>query len=206
MIVLKMTFLTLIIFGILYPLFITGIAKLVAPNGGKGEEITVNGRVVGFELIGQKFDDDRYFNSRPSAVDYNAASTGGSNKGPTNPDYLAQVQARVDTFLLHNPSMKKEAIPVDLVTASGGGLDPHISPVLCPVLELISTRTMQQNRDRLKILLKQVPVLSYQKRKISGSMPGCSDLLTPMRAPYQKITWLIRDPLRLNMCRTIFPA
>jgi K+-transporting ATPase ATPase C chain len=104
MIALKMTFLTVIIFGILYPLLITGIAKLVAPNGGKGEEVTVNGKVVGFELIGQKFDDDRYFNSRPSAVDYNAASTGGSNKGPTNPDYLAQVQARIDTFLVHNPS------------------------------------------------------------------------------------------------------
>ena len=65
MIALKMTFLTLIIFGILYPLFITGIAKLVAPNGGKGEEITVNGRVVGFELIGQKF--DRIFHHEPWA-------------------------------------------------------------------------------------------------------------------------------------------
>jgi len=133
MIALKMTSLTMIIFGILYPLFITGIAKLVAPNGGKGEDITVNGKVVGFELIGQKFDDARYFNSRPSAVDYNAASTGGSNKGPTNPDYLAQVQARIDTFLIHNPTIKKEAIPVDLITASGGGLDPHISPAAAKV-------------------------------------------------------------------------
>jgi K+-transporting ATPase ATPase C chain len=124
----KMTFITVILFGILYPLFITGIAKVIAPNGGKGEEIQVNGKVVGFELIGQKFDEDRYFNSRPSAVDYNAASTGGSNKGPTNADYLAQVQARIDTFLVHNPEVKKEEIPVDLVTASGGGLDPHISP------------------------------------------------------------------------------
>lgn len=128
MIALKMTFLTLIIFGIIYPLLVTGIAKIVAPNGGKGEEININGKVVGFELIGQKFDDDRYFNSRPSAVDYNAAGTGGSNKGPTNPEYLAQVQARIDTFLVHNPTVKKEAIPVDIVTASGGGLDPHISP------------------------------------------------------------------------------
>ena len=88
----------------------------------------MNGKVVGFELIGQKFDDDRYFNSRPSAVDYNAAATGGSNKGSTNPEYLEQAQARIDTFLVHNPSIKKETIPVDLITASGGGLDPHISP------------------------------------------------------------------------------
>lgn len=128
MICLKITFVTIILFGVLYPLAITGIARMVAPNGGRGEEIVVHGKVVGFELIGQKFDDDKYFHGRPSAVDYNAAATGGSNKGPSNPDYLAQVQARIDTFLIHNPGMKKEQIPVDLVTASGGGLDPHISP------------------------------------------------------------------------------
>src|SRR6188768_3665534 len=125
---LKLTCITLILFGVIYPLLITGIAKVIAPNGGKGAQITVNGKVVGFELIGQKFDDDKYFNSRPSAVDYNAAGTGGSNKGPTNPDYLAQVQARIDTFLIHNPGVEKSQIPVDLITASGGGLDPHISP------------------------------------------------------------------------------
>jgi K+-transporting ATPase ATPase C chain len=126
-ITIKLTLVTLVLFGIFYPLLITGIARIIAPNGGKGKEITFNRKTVGFELIGQKFDDDRYFNSRPSAVDYNAASTGGSNKGPSNPDYLAQVQARVDSFLVHNPEIKKEQIPVDLVTASGSGLDPHIS-------------------------------------------------------------------------------
>jgi K+-transporting ATPase ATPase C chain len=125
---LKITLATIVLFGIVYPLLVTGIAVVVAPNGGKGEEIVVNNKVVGFELIGQKFDDDKYFNSRPSAVDYNAASTGGSNKGPSNPDYLAQVQQRIDTFLVHNPGITKSQIPVDLVTASGGGLDPHISP------------------------------------------------------------------------------
>ena len=155
MIALKMTFLTVIIFGILYPLLITGIAKLVAPNGGKGEEVTVNGKVVGFELIGQKFDDDRYFNSRPSAVDYNAASTGGSNKGPTNPDYLAQVQARIDTFLVHNPTIKKEAIPVDLITASGGGLDPHISPAAAKVQIDRIARVRNVSTDKLNALVNE---------------------------------------------------
>jgi K+-transporting ATPase ATPase C chain len=149
MIGLKLTFLTIIVFGILYPLLMTGIAKLVAPNGGKGEEIVVDGKVVGFELIGQKFDDDKYFNSRPSAVDYNAASTGGSNKGPTNPDYLALVQARIDTFLVHNPTIKKEQIPVDLVTASGGGLDPHISPEGARVQ--IDRIARVRNIDRAKV-------------------------------------------------------
>lgn len=125
---LKITTSTIILFGVLYPLFITGLAKVIAPNAGRGEEVKVNGKVVGFKLIGQKFDDEKYFNSRPSAVDYNAAATGGSNKGPTNTEYLLQVQARIDTFLVHNPGIRKEQIPVDLVTASGGGLDPHISP------------------------------------------------------------------------------
>lgn len=124
---LKITGITLLLFGVIYPLFISAVAWLIAPNKGRGEEIKVNGNVVGFELIGQKFDDDRYFNSRPSAVEYNAASTGGSNKGPSNPDYLALVQARIDTFMVHNPSVRKEEIPSDLVTASGSGLDPHIS-------------------------------------------------------------------------------
>jgi K+-transporting ATPase ATPase C chain len=132
-IAIRLTFVTIILFGVLYPLFISGIAKVITPNGGRGEQIIANGKVVGFELIGQKFDDDRYFSSRPSAVDYNAASTGGSNKGPTNPEYLALVQARVDTFLVHNPGLTKEQIPVDLVTASGGGLDPHISPAAAKI-------------------------------------------------------------------------
>lgn len=124
----KLTLITLILFGVIYPLLITGIAKILAPDGGRGEQIMVDGKIVGFELIGQQFEADRYFNGRPSAVNYNAAATGGSNKGPSNPDYLAQVQARIDTFLAHNPEIEKERIPVDLVTASGGGLDPHISP------------------------------------------------------------------------------
>jgi len=82
---------------------------------------------VGWKLLGQKFTDDRYFRSRPSAVDYNAAASGGSNKGPTNPEYLQSVQSRIDSFLAHNPGIQKQEIPSDLVTASGSGLDPHIS-------------------------------------------------------------------------------
>jgi K+-transporting ATPase ATPase C chain len=118
----------MIVFGVAYPLLITGIAVLLAPNSGAGTTIHVNGKVVGFEVIGQLFDSDKYFNGRPSAVGYNAASTGGSNKGPTNPDYLAQVDDRISVFLSKNPGVDKKDIPVDLVTASGGGLDPHISP------------------------------------------------------------------------------
>jgi len=117
----------IILCAVLYPLLIAGVGKL-APGGGKGKTLSVNGKVVGYELLGQKFTDDKYFWGRPSAVDYNAAGSAGSNKGPSNPDYLQIVQDRIDSFLVHNPGIKKEEIPADLVTASGSGLDPDISP------------------------------------------------------------------------------
>lgn len=116
----------IILCSVLFPLLIAGIAKL-APGGGKGETLKVNGKVVGYAKVGQKFTEDKYFWGRPSAVDYNAAGSGGSNKGPSNPDYLKTVQERIDTFLLHNPGINKSEIPTDLVTASGSGLDPNIS-------------------------------------------------------------------------------
>ena len=124
----KLTIVFIILCAVLYPLFIAGVAKL-APGGGKGETISVNGKIVGYANIGQKFTDDKYFHGRPSAVDYNAAGSGGSNKGPSNPDYLKLVQERIDSFLVHNPSVKKEEIPAELVTASGSGLDPDLSPL-----------------------------------------------------------------------------
>ncbi|GAB3959671.1 K(+)-transporting ATPase subunit C [Spirosoma harenae] len=123
----RLTLVMLVLLVVIYPLVVTGIAKL-APGGGKGETVTVNGKVVGYKLIGQKFTEDRYFTSRPSAVDYNAAGSAGSNKGPSNPDYLKTVQARIDTFLVHNPGVAKADIPAELVTASASGLDPDLSP------------------------------------------------------------------------------
>ena len=124
---LKITLVFIVICSVLYPLFIAAVAKL-APGGGKGVTVSVNGKVVGYTNVGQKFTADKYFWSRPSAVDYNAAGSAGSNKGPTNTDYLKQVQDRIDTFIVHNPTVKKEAIPSELVTASGSGLDPDLSP------------------------------------------------------------------------------
>ena len=122
----RLTIITIIFFCVLYPLLILGIAKL-APAKGEGETIAVNGKVVGYKLEGQSFTDDKYFNGRPSAAGYNAAGSSGSNKGPSNPEYLQQVKDRIDSFLVHNPSVKKEQVPADLVTASGSGLDPDIS-------------------------------------------------------------------------------
>lgn len=124
---LKLTLVMILLCSVLYPLLIAGISK-AAPGGGKGVVISVDGKVVGYENIGQKFTLDKYFWGRPSAVDYNAAGSAGSNKGPSNPDYLQLVKDRIDSFLVHNPGVKKEEIPAELVTASGSGLDPDISP------------------------------------------------------------------------------
>lgn len=121
----RLTAATLILFCVIYPAVVWAIAQL-APNNGKGEVISAHGKKY-YANIGQQFTEDKYFNARPSAVDYNAAGSGGSNKGPSNPDYLQTVQARLDTLLVHNPGVNKADVPVELVTASGSGLDPDIS-------------------------------------------------------------------------------
>lgn len=121
----KLTLLCIVLFSGVYTAVVWGVAR-VAPGGGRGQKIQA-GDAAYYKTIGQSFTDDKYFWSRPSAVDYNAAGSGGSNKAPSNTDYLAQVQARIDTFMVHNPVVDKSEIPVDLITASGSGLDPHIS-------------------------------------------------------------------------------
>jgi len=121
----RLTLVCIVFFMGIYTLIILGIAQF-APYKGKGLTIVQNGKTYHVN-VGQAFTQDRYFWSRPSAVEYNAAGSGGSNKGPSNPEYLALVQARIDTFLVHNPGIEKAEIPADLVTGSGSGIDPHIS-------------------------------------------------------------------------------
>jgi len=122
----KLTLISLFFFSVVYPTVIWGIAQ-IAPNKGKGFIVVEKGKVY-YENMGQAFYSDQYFWSRPSAVSYNAAGSCGSNKGPSNPDYQALVQQRIDTFMVHNPGIKKSDIPADMITASGSGLDPDISP------------------------------------------------------------------------------
>ena len=126
MILLLLTLVT----GVAYPLLVTGIAQAVFPSQAQGSLIVKDGKVVGSQLIGQPFDDPKYFWSRPSATSPfadNAGSSSGSNLSPTNPDLIKAVQGRVDALRAADPG-NTARVPVDLVTASGSGLDPHISP------------------------------------------------------------------------------
>lgn len=158
----RLTLVCIIFFSGVYSAIVWGMALAIAPNGGKGETVQVNGKTVGYALIGQKFTDDKYFWSRPSSVDYNAASSCGSNKGPSNPDYLALVQERLDTFMAHNPKIAKHDVPAELITASGSGLDPDLSPkaALVQVERIAKIRNISS--EKLVALVNeqtQIPVL-----------------------------------------------
>ncbi|WP_293934904.1 potassium-transporting ATPase subunit C [Sphingobacterium sp. UBA6645] len=124
-IAIRLSVICLFLFAVLYPFLIWALAQTQASKG-KEKMIEVAGKSYYYH-IGQAFNGDHYFQSRPSAVDYNAAGSGGSNKGPSNEAYLDEVAARIDTFLQKNPTVQRAQVPVDLVTASGSGLDPHIS-------------------------------------------------------------------------------
>jgi K+-transporting ATPase ATPase C chain len=110
----------------LYLIFVFAGSKIL-PTQGNAEIINYNGQKF-YANIGQNFTSPEYFHGRPSAVDYNAAGSAGSNKGPTNEEYLQTVQKRIDTLKIQNPEMENVKVPVELVTASGSGLDPDISP------------------------------------------------------------------------------
>jgi K+-transporting ATPase ATPase C chain len=118
-----------LITGVIYPLLVTGVAQLVFPHQANGSIIANNGQPAGSALIGQQFDDPKYFWGRLSATGpypYNAAASSGSNLGPTNPTLLDAVKARIAALKAADPT-NTQTIPVDLVTASGSGLDPNIS-------------------------------------------------------------------------------
>lgn len=118
-------------FSVFYILILWIFAQFAAPGkGGNAETVVLNGKVVGAANVGQMFTQDIYFWGRPSCAGdgYDATSSAGSNKGVTNEEYLAEVEARIDTFLVHHPYLKREQVPAEMVTASASGLDPNITP------------------------------------------------------------------------------
>lgn len=153
--VIVLHFATVILFALVYPLMIWALGQAVFSRQSEGLPIIENGKIVGLENVGQKFTSPKYFWGRPSAVDYNASSTAGSNKGPTNPEYLETVKQRIDAFLASNPEVKRSDIPVDLITASGGGLDPHITPraAYIQIRRIAKERNIRETQ--LKALVEQ---------------------------------------------------
>jgi K+-transporting ATPase ATPase C chain len=144
-----------ILTGLIYPVAITGIAQLIFPYQANGSLIDQNGQVVGSVLIGQHFDDPKYFWGRPSATapfPYNAAASQGANLGPTNPILVKAVQKRIEELRAADPQ-NTDPIPVDLVTASGSGLDPDISlaAALYQIPRLARERGLSQAQLRLLV-------------------------------------------------------
>jgi K+-transporting ATPase ATPase C chain len=130
----SMLLLLTVLTGVIYPLVVTGAAAIIFPQQAGGSLIVQDGKVQGSELLGQSFDDPKYFWGRLSATGpfpYNAASSSGSNLGPLNPALRAAIESRVQALKKHDPDANP--FPVDLVTASGSGLDPHISPAAATV-------------------------------------------------------------------------
>lgn len=143
--------------GLIYPLIVTGIAQLVFPGKANGSVLTKNGKAIGSELIGQPFSNSKYFWSRPSATSpfaYNAGASSGSNYGPLNPALLEATGKRMKELKALD-SLNKNPVPVDLVTASGSGLDPHISVAAAIYQVTRVARSRHVSEQQVRSLLDQ---------------------------------------------------
>lgn len=145
---LLMTIVTTVLFGLAYPLVITGLAQVIFPDNANGQLVRgADGAVIGSRLIGQQFVSPGYFRSRPSAANYDAGASSGSNLGPMNPKLIDRVKADLANLQAENPG---KPVPVDLITTSGSGLDPHISPAAAEFQIPRVARERNMSEDELR--------------------------------------------------------
>jgi len=156
-IALKFLLIMTILTGILYPLLMTGMAQTIFPSKANGSLIMKNGKIIGSELIGQKFDSTIYFWSRPSAIDYNPIPSGASNYGPTSDKLKKQFMERRASFVTKNSMADTTNIPKEIISASGSGLDPHISPeaAILQLDRVAKARNLDESqKQKVKQLIK----------------------------------------------------
>jgi potassium-transporting ATPase KdpC subunit len=165
-IALKFLLLMTILTGIIYPLFMTGVAQLAFPAKANGSMLMKDGKIIGSVLIGQKFDSSIYFWSRPSAIGYNPIPSGASNYGPTSDTLKKQVTARRILFATKNSITDVTIIPKEMIFASGSGLDPHISPEAA-MLQLARVATARNLDETKKQQIQQLIINMTEKPQFS---------------------------------------
>ena len=163
----KLSLVMFVICGLIYPTLMTGLSQVIFPHQANGSLIEMDGKVIGSELVGQDFTDERLFHCRPSAVNYNTftqnekesneqvlPSSGSENLASSNPKLEKRINDDVEEFLQENPTVKREDIPADIITASGSGLDPHISVDAANVQIDRASKNAHISKDVLKKLIK----------------------------------------------------
>jgi len=156
LVAMRLTLLTTVLLGLIYPLVITGLAQLLFPRQANASMVIADNRVIGSELIGQGFTRPEYFHSRPSAAGsgYDAISSGGSNLGPTSRKLAERVAASVSKLIRENPGLKPGKIPADMVTTSASGLDPDISPANAYAQVARVAKARRMSEDELRMLVE----------------------------------------------------
>lgn len=151
----KITLAFCVFLSVFYILVLWIFAQVAGPNKGNADVVTLNGQVVGADNVGQLFTKDIYFWGRPSMAGdgYDATSSSGSNKGPTNQEYLDEVAVRVDSFLVHHPYLSRKEVPAEMVTASASGLDPNITPACAYVQVKRVAQARNMNEAEVKAIV-----------------------------------------------------
>ena len=154
----RLTLVFCVFFSVFYILVLWLFAKVAGPNGGNAEVAVLDGKVVGGANVGQNFTKDIYFWGRPSCAGdgYDATSSAGSNKATTNPEYLEEVESRIDTFLVKHPYLKREEVPADIVTARASGLDPDISVASAYVQVKRGAEARGMSEEAVKAIVEKV--------------------------------------------------